>query len=214
MKRSRREADEGLIERTRTAAKRRHRAQLDELVGVVRRRVDEGGEGFYDAGEALREMLEKRLYRAAGHRSFEALLVAESLLSYRQANKLVAIVRNLPRRAALSLGQERASALVTYAAAHTPPASAAALLDEGATLDGTPLDRASVRALQTATRALRKHRARSPIESARDAADATLVKTVRAALRRLGASTATVTLTRGRVHVSLDRSAAAALARA
>lgn len=55
-----------LIERTKEASLARHRARLGELLALVRRRVTEVVEGFYDIGEALREILrEAGISRAA-----------------------------------------------------------------------------------------------------------------------------------------------------
>lgn len=46
---------------------------LQLTLALVRRRVTEVVEGFYDIGEALREILDHKLYAAAGHASLEAL---------------------------------------------------------------------------------------------------------------------------------------------
>ena len=47
-----------LIAETKSAALARNTARLAELLAIIRRRMTEVVEGFYDLGEALREMLE------------------------------------------------------------------------------------------------------------------------------------------------------------
>ena len=90
-----------LIEATKAQAAARHKARYDELVALMRRRMAEIVERFYDLGEALREMLETRRYTAGGHTSLRAFLAAEGLVSYAKANRLIAIVRKVPRARAL-----------------------------------------------------------------------------------------------------------------
>jgi hypothetical protein len=122
----------GLIQQTKERALARNKARLAELLALIRRRMMEVVEGFYDIGEALREIVDHKLYGALDHASLGALLKAEGLVSLRQAAKLIAVVRKVPREQALLLGQERAYALVAYTGATPEPDSPAQLLAEGA----------------------------------------------------------------------------------
>ena len=206
-----------LIERTKAAALARNLARLAELVALIRRRMTDVVESFYDMGEALREVVEHKLYAAAGHASFKAFLAAERLLSARQAAKLIAVVRKVPREQALALGQERAYALVAYTDATPDDDSAAGLLAADARVGEKPVTRASVREIQAATRAVNaSERAKRPPTEARRAkekADAALVKTVKAALREGGFARAAVTLKRDTVRIEVTRAQAERLAK-
>ncbi|TAK32671.1 MAG: hypothetical protein EPO40_01835 [Myxococcaceae bacterium] len=205
-----------LIERTQREALARNTARLSALLTLVRRRMTAVVEGFYDVGEALREILDKKLYAASGHASFEALLKAEELMSKRQAMKLVALVRKVPREQALSLGQEKAYALVSYTAA-TPEADSVAQLAETGKLAGKALADASVSDIEAATRAARKRAGATPqgaAAKARAKRDAALEKVVRAALVSAGLARPTVTVGTKKVRVEIDRATAERLLRA
>jgi hypothetical protein len=198
-----------LIVRTKNAALARQKARYAELVALIRRRMTEVVEGFYDIGEALREILEKKLYAAEGHASMAAFLSAERLFSYRQANKLIAIVRKVPREQALSLGQERAFALVAYTEATPEDDSPASLVAQAAKIGAKPVTEASVREISDATRALRDSerakRPRTDAQRARAKSDAAIEKAVKAALRAGGIARAEVTVTGARIRIELTR---------
>lgn len=193
-----------LIERTKEASLARNRRRLGELLALVRRRVTEVAEGFYDIGEALREILDHKLYAAAGHASLEALLKAEGMMSFRQASKLIAVVREVPREKALALGQERAYALVAFTRATPEDDSPAALIAEDAALSN-----ASVRQIAAATREARAKAKRPKTAAARAKAkaDDALVKALRAILREVGISRAAITAGRGDVRIVVSRAA-------
>ncbi len=196
-----------LIEQTRSLALARNKARLADLLALVRRRVSEVVEGFYDIGEALQEILDHKLYAAAGHKSLEALLKAEGMMSFRQASKLIAVVREVPREKALSLGQERAYALVAYTNATPEDDSPATLLAANA-----PVSSASVREIKAATREARARakakRPKTDAERAKEKADAALVKALRALLRDAGIGRAEITADRSDVRVTLSRAVA------
>ncbi len=205
-----------LIERTKAAALARNTARLAELEALIRRRMTEVVEHFYDIGEALREITEHKLYAARGHRSFNAFLAAEGLMSARQAAKLIAVVRRVPREQALALGQEKAYALVAYTDATPDDDSPTSLLAEAAPIDGKPVAEASVGDIKSATRTVRAAAPRAPKSEAaraRAKADAAVEKAVRAALRDAGFARAEVTVGREHVRVVLARSSAERLAR-
>ena len=204
-----------LIERTKAAALARNTARLAELVALIRRRMTDVVESFYDMGEALREVVEHKLYAAAGHASFKAFLAAERLLSARQAAKLIAVVRKVPREQALALGQERAYALVAYTDATPEADSPASLLRDSATVGAKPVATASLREIEDATRVVRATSAKPKTAAARDREKTTaaIEKAVRAALRGAGFAKAEVTVGRDQVRVVLPRKAAERLTR-
>lgn len=207
-----------LIERTRAASLERNRSRLAELVALIRRRETEVTEGFYDIGEALREIVDHKLYAVGGYKSLGAFVEAEGLMSDRQATKLIAVVRGVPRERALQLGQEKTYALLSYANATPEEDSPAALLDVDARIGETLVASASVREIEAATREARaKARAARPRTSAQRAqakADAALEKSLRAALREAGIGRAEITVQGLRVRVELTRAQVERLARA
>lgn len=196
-----------LIERTRSLSLARNKARLADLLALVRRRAAEVVEGFYDIGEALREILDHKLYAAAGHKSLQGLLEAEGMMSYRQASKLIAVVREVPREKALALGQERAYALVAYTHATPEDDSPADLLAKDA-----PVSKASVRAIKAATReANARAKAKRPKTEAakeKEKAEAALVKALRALLRDAGISRAAIVSGRSDVRIVVPRAVA------
>jgi hypothetical protein len=202
-----------LLERTRAVAHARAVARLAELVALIRRRMTEVVESFYDVGEALREVVEEKRYAAAGHKSFNAFLKAEGLMSPRQASKLIAVVRRVPREQALALGQERAFALVAYTDATPEDDSPASLVAQSATIGDTPVARASVREIAAATRAARAKRTPTAVQRATAKADAAIAKAVRAALIAGGIRGAEVTVGRAGVRIALTRIQGERLAR-
>ncbi len=204
--------DADLITRTRDAALARNRKRLAELLALVRRRMTEVVEGFYDIGEALREILDHKLFAVAGHKSMRAMLSAEKLMSFRQASKLITVVRRVPREDALALGQERAYALVAYADATPEDDSPSALLASNARVGDKSVQSASLRDIEAATKETRaKQKAKRPptaAQRARSKADAALVKVVRAALRDAGVNRVEVTAGRDEVIVRIARAKA------
>ena len=89
-------------------------------------------ESFYDVGEAVREIADHKLYATTSYPSLAAWVEGTKLMSSAQAEKHVAIVRHVPREAALS-----ARALVSLAAA-TPASDSADELIARGTIDGQP----------------------------------------------------------------------------
>jgi len=202
-----------LIEKTRAAALARHQQRLAGIVAEVRRRLTAIVEGFYDVGEQLAEVVDKRLYLADGHADFESFLAAAKLMSPRQAAKLIAVARAVPRERALTLGQERAYALLSYARAANDDAL---LRAENPTVAGRPVNDVSVRELKAAAQAARAEREgerpRTDAQRERERADAELRRALREKLREAGAGRPEVTVGRGRVRVELTRAQAERLA--
>lgn len=212
---TRTKAKSDLITRTRDAALARNRKRLAELLALVRRRMTEVVEGFYDIGEALREILDHKLFAVAGHKSMAAMLGAEKLMSFRQASKLITVVRRVPREQALALGQERAYALVAYTDATPEDDSPEGLLSKNAVIGSKTLQDASLRDIEAATKATRaKEKAKRPATAAereKSRADEALKKRVRAALRDAGIGRVEVTLGREVVTVRFSRAQAVKL---
>jgi hypothetical protein len=207
----------GLIQQTKERALARNKARLAELMALIRRRLTEVVEGFYDIGEALREIVDHKLYAAMGHKSLGELLKAEGLISLRQATKLIAVVRKTPREQALALGQERAYALVAYTEATPEPDSPAQLLAEGANVGGKPAKDASVRDILAATRGAREKaraaRPKSAAEREKTKADAALEVALRTVLREAGIGRAQIAVGTGDVRITIARSTALRITR-
>lgn len=174
------------------------KARGEALVALVERRVARIAEDFYEIGEALRELKEKKLYAAMGYRSFEALLVDRSLPSDRQAAKLIQVVSSVARDQALELGLERAFALVRYTEATPEPDTPGYLLASKAKVGGKPVAQASVRAIVAATKAVRKAHPGKRAKSTGEAEADDAVKRAHAWLAKKGVRGAKVEAKRSR----------------
>ena len=192
-----------LIKATKALALEIHRKRLKALEGLIRRRLATVVESFYDIGEALTEILRRKLYAVGGHSSLEAYLTTTKLIGIAQAMKLIAIVREVPREVALAAGPERSYALIGLAKATPEPDSAAELIASG-TVAGQPAAKAPVRAI-TAAKAERAKRPKTAAAKERDKADAALVKGVRALLRASGLGAGVVSVGGDEVRVVLTR---------
>ena len=176
-----------LIKATKALALEIHRKRLKALEGLIRRRLATVVESFYDIGEALTEILRRKLYAVGGHASLEAYLTATKLIGIAQVMKLIAIVREVPREVALAAGPERSYALIA-----------------SGTVAGQPAAKAPVRAI-TAAKAERAKRPKTAAAKERDKADAALVKGVRALLRASGLGAGVVSVGGDEVRVVLTR---------
>jgi hypothetical protein len=87
-----------------------------ELVLLIQRRKERISEDFYDIGMALQELQAPETYRALGCATFAEVLERVDI-SNELANELLGIVRQVPRRLAVAVGQTKAAALVELAAA-------------------------------------------------------------------------------------------------
>ena len=197
-----------LITATKAAAQAAHRTRLGALEKLIRRRITTIVESFYDIGLALDEIQRKKLYAAEGFASIDAFVVGTKLLSPAQAAKLIAIVRNVPREQALSVGQEAAYAFVALARATPEPDSATELIAHGM-LDGRPAATAPVRALKAKAKALRAAAPKSAAQQARAKLDAAIARGVKALVKGVGVTPKGVSVVRDEVHVVLSRAAAA-----
>jgi hypothetical protein len=201
-----------LIARTVEAAAENQSARLAELSGLIQRKIVAIDEAFYDIGLALREVSQRRLFRAPdaatakAFTTFDAWLAAKGFMKRSVAYELIAIVDGTTRDDALRMGMTKAYALVQYARATPAPDSAGELL-AGGSIGGAPVAKASARAIEAAARA---ERAKQPTAAAkaRAKADAATEKRLRARLRaaklkpasvKVGKDTVTVVLPRGAV---------------
>ena len=138
-------------------------AELVKKAERLRAQVDQSS---YELGLTLREL--QRRYAELDYKSFEELLKARELMSRQTAHKLIAIVNAFDRKAALSLGTEKAYQVIRYAReehANVAPAQVVAL-DPAVPVPvdrktvHIPLSTLSARALAAAVSALQQRAAR------------------------------------------------------
>jgi hypothetical protein len=166
------------------AKRSRDRARAEALLALIARRKQRIVEDFYEIGEALRELLRKELFRAVGYRSFEQMLRDRGVMSKEQARKLIAVVEHVPREQALTLGSEKAYALVAYTAATPEPDVPAELVARDERVGSKRVSKASLREIEAATREVRaRERAKKPKTSAQKQRSR-LARTALAELRR------------------------------
>lgn len=161
-----------------------------DLFAYIQRRKARVVEDFFDIGQALHELQEKKLYAVLGYDNMRAMVEAEDLVSMTQATKLIAIARAYPREEALALGLERAYLLIRYAEVTPEVDSPRVLVETNAKIGRRPIRELPVSALKEATRAAqqRAKKADDPEErAARKAA-----RELQARLRRRGAEHASV----------------------
>lgn len=174
-----------LVVATGTAAASAAAKRAEALLELIARRKGRIAEDFYDIGEALREILDKKLYVALGHRSFGELLEQRAVMGRTQASKLVSIARAVPRKQALDLGPEKAYALLQYARATPDVDSVASVLAEGVRTKGRKRAVANVSSREVATEAKAlRDKSRKVSEAERDARRA--ARTAQASLRAHG----------------------------
>lgn len=193
----------------------RDKRRAEALVALVERRKARITEDFYDIGEALREILRKELFKALGFDSFNSLLESRRLMSAAQAFKLIKLVDGLPREEALRLGQEKAYAVVAYAAATPEPDMPAELVRLDAKVGGKVLSKASKRDLQQAAREARQRAPKKPLSaSARNKrkADRAIETAARSILRGAGIARVEVKLVGDTVVARFARSTVERLA--
>ncbi len=128
------------------------------------------GEAFYDIGEALREILKKKLYAPLGFPSFDKMLTGRKVIAASTAYQLIEVVDSLPRDKALGLGAEKSYALARFAAATKESDPPTTLVDEGVPLGRRgarkPAAEVTVRELEAATRKARaKRKVKRDVES-------------------------------------------------
>lgn len=175
------------------------------LLSLITRRKKEITEAFYDIGEALTRLKERDVVRALGRRSFAEVCEQDAGLSVSVGERLVAIVARLTREQALAMGQKKAMAMVTLAAATPEVDTAAGLfrkkaiaLPDGRTL--TPRT-ASANAIEEAAAVIRQARVarsgsgkgKAPRGRTTSVEERSLAELLQRRLRQVGLERATVT---------------------
>ena len=206
-------AKRDVIEETRARAKAVRTARVNELVALIRRRMSAAVEAFYDVGVALIEIVDERLYLAAGHKNLDTFLRAHKLMARTQAFKLMAVARSVPREEALRIGLERSYALMAYTKETPEPDSPASLVEAGATFGGKPVISASRRAIDQKRREVHDEKPKSKATSARDALREKGVRWLTASLKRAGLKGAVITSTRSGARVEWSHETLADLSR-
>lgn len=161
--------------------------------------------GFWDLGRVLAELASRKLHVALGYGRFEDLVTARLGMSKSVAFRLIAVAGRLPKHAAVKLGQERAHALVVYAAASGEDVDPVALARSDAPIVGDrPLSQTPVREILAA----RPPRPKPLARRASEAADKKLVREVKRRLFSLGLRGVEVVAIDDRIRVALTRSQA------
>lgn len=174
------------------------RARAESLLAEVGRRKERIAEDFYDIGLALSQLSKKKLYLALGYPSFEAMLKEREVMSPTTARGLMKLVSAMKRDEALSYGQEKALALLSYAGA-TPEVDTPKTLMEGSRLPGgKAVAEASVRDLRQAAKEVRSAQGKAKPKSAEEKAALAEAKALGAWLRARGAAKAKVSASRGK----------------
>lgn len=175
------------------------------LLALIDRRKTRISEDFYDIGEALKEILDNKLYSALGFDSFEQMLDARKVMGSSQAFKLIRLVEGIPRDEALRLGREKAYALVTYTAATPEDDVPAALVRRNAKVGGKPLSQVSSRELLDATKAAAADKPLTPAAKARQKADQAIIKATRSMMKKAGVSKPVIKVKKDVVVVTIPR---------
>jgi len=144
--------------KTATSASAVNRRVGTDALALIRRRLVAISEAFFDIGVALRTLAQPRVYIAMGHQSFEALLVAEKLMSRSSAADLMRIAERYTRETAVGLGQAKSLALVRYVDATPADDLAESLARADAAISGKPVSKASALELERAATTLRSRR--------------------------------------------------------
>ena len=168
------------------------------LIALVKRRIDEVADRFYDMGVALRRLREPEMLDALGI-DFEQLCKKHLGLSASLAEKLVHVVSSMTREQAIAMGQSKAIAMAAVAAA-TPDDDRPAALFAGGELRtprGKKIDprKASVREIERVAKEIRQAHAARGARRGRTTTDAERDYAARLeeALRGLGLARVRVT---------------------
>lgn len=123
----------GLVKRAAglAAAKRaRLVKESRSLIALVKRRIDEVADRFYDMGVALRRLREREMLDALGM-TFDVLCKTHLGLSTSLAEKLVHVASTMTREQAIAMGQSKAIAMAAVAAATPEDDRPAKLFEAG-----------------------------------------------------------------------------------
>jgi hypothetical protein len=129
--------------------------RAETLLDLVRDLKGDAKTTFYEMGEALLELLDKKLYAAIGYKSFEAMIEDRDIIGLTQAKKFVEVRRSFDRESALRIGSEKAFALARYCARVRDEEDPRAYLERGFPLINGKrknVDQVSLRDIQLATK--------------------------------------------------------------
>ncbi|MCC6621450.1 MAG: hypothetical protein IT385_09345 [Deltaproteobacteria bacterium] len=188
---------------TQAEAERQAQATSAEEL-LTRARAVQGSitSGFWELGRILVELSERRAHTALGYERFDAMITERLGISKSVATRLMVVAGRLPRKEAVKLGQERAYALIAYAAASPGGEDPVALARADAEIvDGRPLSQTSVRELMAA----RPKRPRSLSQRAAEASDRRLAAAVKRRALAAGGRGARVEVVGDEVVVRLSR---------
>lgn len=173
-------------------------ARAESLLAEIARRKERIAEDFYDIGLALAQLSKKKLHVPLGHKSFDEMLKERNVISASTARSLIQLVSTMSREEALSVGQEKAIALLSYSRATPDLDTPTTLLRDGQLPGGKPVADASVRDIKQAAKKVRTDQGKAKPLSADAKAAAVEVKAVAKWLRARGQSKAAVTAARGK----------------
>jgi hypothetical protein len=185
-------------ERRAKEAEAQNRVEAQELIHRILQGATSLSTASYDVGEALGRLREKRLYRAVGYTTFDALLDDRINISRAQAYRFIAVAQRLTRSRATELGQRRSMALLRLVDATPGLDSVEDALRDGVTLPGRKepvrVETMRVDELERAARTIaRAHRARKEkVSSAAHRAAETFATRLRERLTDEGAGAAKV----------------------
>ena len=187
------------------------RDRAESLLAEVERRKQRIAEDFYDIGQALQEIVKKKLFAALGYATFAEMLKARNVMGLSQAHKLIRLVGTVPRDQALALGQEKAIAILDYARATPELDTPGSLVEGGALPRGKRVADASVRELREATTEVRKKAGKARRPSPEQASADREASALQAWLRKRGAKKATASVVRrdGELWIRMEVPAAA-----
>ncbi len=177
-------------------------SRAESLIALILRRKQRITEDFFEIGEALRELVRRKLYLPLGFDSFEALLDRRGLMGRTQAHKLIAVVDAYTRDQALALGLEKSFAVLTYAAA--TPAHEMPQLLVATGIEGRELAALSAKDIVRRAKKVRERAGRSRPVSAEEKHARTVASSWQAALRKSGLRDAVALVRHVEGHVLLE----------
>jgi hypothetical protein len=131
------------------------KSHANELLARIIARKNDIARAFYDIGQALGEIHEKKLYGALGYDSFDAMLIDRSIMTGQYARRLIQVAAAFDREQAQRLGADKAYALVRYAARTKLADDPVEYLNDGFPVAGgkrRPVEQVAVSEITAATR--------------------------------------------------------------
>lgn len=132
------------------------RHDLLATIHTIRGKLAQVAQCYWDVGDALRRIHDRKLYGLLGYVTFDAFLIGELPAIASQAEKMITVCRTYVRQDTAGLGLEKARILVTYANARKDGVDPGELVRSDAPVGGKPISAASVRDIRQAIRELRE----------------------------------------------------------